>query len=328
VHYEPDILARVPWGDVKISRLLKLELPNEDLTGRHTRHGLSRERILQEGDEAAGERTPLLGEDPDYAFAAHHLLDVMPNPWRGNEISRKVFASLLKRYARQRVIESYVFVLDEMHRTLQEERDRLAREVFLEMIESGKMRFMVVTDEFSTEKIEFTKLPRKIVLPENEPRANRENATPFQMSLFDQMPASGFNGLEIAVATFLDAQEQLFFWYRNRSRHDYFVQGWQPHRIYADFIFTTARGLDESPEIDRVFVVETKGKHLAGVVAAGGKLTDTGYKRSVFDLCTSLAKQQQWSELVPYMTSRTMRFEVVDEDEWTARLSGLLSGSV
>jgi len=90
------------------------------------------------------------------------------------------------------------------------------------------------------------------------------------------MPASGFNGLERAVATFLDAREQLFFWYRNRSRHDYFVQGWQPHRICADFVFTTARGDEDEPEVDRVFVAETKVRHLAGVKDAEGKLTDTG----------------------------------------------------
>ena len=81
------------------------------------------------------------------------------------------------------------------------------------------------------------------------------------------MPASGFNGFECSVATFLEAQEQLFFWYRKeaRFRQDYFVQGWQPYRIYADFIFTTEREAEEESQIDRVFVVETKGKHLAGV---------------------------------------------------------------
>src|SRR5438874_10676553 len=139
------------------------------------------------------------------------------------------------------------------------------------------------------------------------------------------MPASAFNTTERAVATFLEAQEQLFFWYRNRSRHDYFVQGWQPNRIYADFIFTTAREAKEESEIDRVFVVETKGKHLAGVKDAEGKLTDTGYKRDVFDLCTKLGREKKWSELVPFMQSRSMRFEVVDEDGWKARLTELLS---
>lgn len=327
VHYEPDILARVPWGDVNIEPLLSLDLPNEDTTGRHTRHGLGREKILQEEElEAGGERLELDDDaEPDCAFAASHLLDVMPNPFRGNEIARKVFANLAQRYERRRLLDSYVFVLDEMHRRLLAERDRLARQVFQELLHDGTMRFMVVTDEFCREKIDFIKLPQKTAMSENEPRANRENGMPFQLSLFDQMPASGFNGLESAVATFLDAQEQLFFWYRNRSRHDYFVQGWQPHRIYADFIFTTAREAEEESEIDRVFVVETKGQHLAGVKDAEGKLTDTGYKRDVFDVCSRLATETSWSRLVPFMTSRKIRFEVVDEDGWKSRLSELMS---
>jgi type III restriction enzyme len=320
VHYEPDVLARVPWGNVKIDALLNLVLPDEDTTGRHTRHGLGREKILQE--EADMERGQPLeiaqGEEPDCAFAASHLLDVMPNPWRGNEIARKVFASLAKRYERRRILDCYVFVLDEIHRRLMEERDRLARQVFHTLLEDGTMRFMVVTDEFAL------RLPSSLTIPKLEPRANSEIGKQYQLSLFEDMPASGFNGLERSVATFLDAQEMLYFWYRNRSRHDYFVQGWQPHRIYADFIVTTSREGDEEPEIDRVFVVETKGRHLAGVNDATGKLTDTGYKRDVFDVCTRLAKEKSWSELVPFMTSRNLRFEVVDEDGWKARLTSML----
>lgn len=323
VHYEPDILARVPWGEVNIQPLLSLQLPDEDTTGRHTRHGLGRERILQEEEaQAEGERLELAEEaEPDCAFAASHLLDVMPNPWRGNEIARKVFANLAERYEPRRVLDSYVFVLDEMHRRLLVERDRLARQIFHGAARERDDAFMVVTDEFGW------RLPKVLTIPELEPRANSVIGKQYQLSLFEDMPGSAFNGLEQAVATFLDAQEQLFFWYRNRSRHDYFVQGWQPHRIYADFIFTTAREAEEESEIDRVFVVETKGKHLAGVKDAEGKLTDTGYKRDVFDVCSRLATETRWSELVPFMTSRRMRFEVVDEDGWKARLSELLSSN-
>lgn len=232
VHYEPDILARVPWGEVNIDRLLKLELPDEDATGRHTRHGLGNETILREEEAIErGEHVDMADdEEPDCAFAASHLLDVMPNPWRGNEIARKVFGSLAQRYGRRRILDGYVFVLDEMQRHLMKERDRLAREVFLEMLEGETMRFMVVTDQFAQ------RLPRKLTIPELEPRANSEIGKQYQLSLFEDMPATAFNGLERSVATFLDAQEQLYFWYRNRSRNDYFVQGWQPHRIYADFI--------------------------------------------------------------------------------------------
>ena len=58
---------------------------------------------------------------------------------------------------------------------------------------------------------------------------------------------------------------------------------------------------------------------------AEGKLTDTGYKRDVLTLCTQLAKQKKWSELAPFMQSRGMRYDVVDEDEWKARLRQLLN---
>ena len=201
VHYEPDILARVPWGEVKIDPLLKLELPDEDTTGRHTRHGLGTEKILQaEVEFERGERLELADdEEPDCAFAASHLLDVMPNPWRGNEIARKVFASLAKRYERRRILDSYVFVLDEMHRCLMEERDRLARGIFHDLLEDGTMRFLVVTDSFNREWTPMNangeedpptasensrsfasirgssfRLPRALTIPENEPRANSD----------------------------------------------------------------------------------------------------------------------------------------------------------
>jgi hypothetical protein len=67
-----------------------------------------------------------------------------------------------------------------------------------------------------------------------------------------------------------------------------------------------------------------KGKHLAGVKDAEEKLTNTGYKRDVFTLCTNLSKERKWSELVPFMQDKTMRFEVVDEDGWKAKLKKLL----
>jgi len=137
VHYEPDILARVAWGEVKIDALLKLTLPDEDTTGRHTRHGLG-EKVMQDDEFERAERLEMAGGDePNCAFAASHLLDVMPNPWRGNQIAREVFAKLAKRYDQRRILDSYVFVLDEMHRQLLAERDRLARHVFHGLLEKG-----------------------------------------------------------------------------------------------------------------------------------------------------------------------------------------------
>ena len=305
--------------------MFALKLPDEEVAGRSFRHGLG-ERVLQ-GEELERSEPIEIAEDeePDYAFAAAHLLDVMPNPWRGNEIARAVFSKLAKRYDKRRILGSYIFVLDEIHRNLLIERDRLARQIFHDLLADGTMRFMVVTDELASEKIEFNRLPKSQTISELEPRANRDTTNAqFELNLFEPMAASVFNPFERSVATFLDTQTQLYFWYRNRSRHDYFVQGWKPNRIYADFIFTTPREVEEEAEIDRVFVLEMKGKHLAGVKDAEDKLTDTGYKRDVFTTCTNLCKEKKWSQLVPFMQNKTMRFEVVDEDGWKARLKKLL----
>ena len=75
-----------------------------------------------------------------------------------------------------------------------------------------------------------------------------------------------------------------------RRRKDYFVQGWKPRRIYADFI-----------------------------------MADTNYKRSVFDLCSQHAKKTDWADFVPAMQGKVMRFEVVDEDEWEQRLNAMFA---
>ena len=51
---------------------------------------------------------------------------------------------------------------------------------------------------------------------------------------------------------------------------------------------------------------------------------DAEYKRSVFDICSEHARKADWAEFAPTMRSKVMRFEVVDEDEWQARLNGML----
>ncbi|MEY2499029.1 MAG: type restriction enzyme [Verrucomicrobiota bacterium] len=324
VHYEPDILARVPWGHVNPSPLYKLPLAEQPDRGIGYRVGLD-ERIITADPEEAGERLETSEADLDYAFAASHLLDVMPNPWRGNELARKVFSKLLARFDRKIVVQNFVLVLEEMHRELAKQRDHLAREVFEEMLTNGAMRFMVFAD--SLEPDGFNRLPQTLTLREKEPRAVKENNLQYELSLFEQMPERGFSSrLEQSVATFLEDQAPLYFWHRNRPRADYFVQGWKKNRIYSDFIFTASDPEEKGgASFNRVFVLETKGRHLAGVRDAEDELTDTGYKRDVFTLCTDLSKEKKWSDLVPFMQNKTMRFEVVDEDGWKARLSELLN---
>lgn len=316
-HYEADILSRVPWEKVDVSPLADLPLLAVKDKDVELRAGLD-ETALGDVESTAVALPATKTATLDYAFVAGHLIDVMPNPWRGHELAKRVFETLLKQHDRELVTDNFVFIVEELRKRLEAERDRLAEEVFRTLLKKDEMRFILVGDDLGLEHGLPNRLPKTIVREPGEKKATRDGGDQFELDLFNFVPAEGLNTLEQRVATYLDEQEDLLlFWYRNRSRRDYAVQGWKRGRIYADFIFATKA--DESPEeFDRVFVVETKGLHLK-------KFSDTDYKRSVFGICSELAKQKQWSAFVPAMSGSIMQFEVVDEEEWQKRLAGLLS---
>ena len=312
VHYEADILSRVPWDEVDVSALFDIELGAEGRRGFELRTGLEGNSPLIARESAAVRARA--GEGViDYYFAAAHLLDVMPNPWRGSEAAKRVFGALLEKYPGERVAANYMFVLERLRQHLQEQRDNLSRRVFAELLDAGTLRFIVVADD-----LRFNRLPRKIETAKGK-QANREDGGQYLLNLFERTNEDELNGLENKVATYLDQQERLFFWYRNRARKDYYVQGWKRGRIYADFIVTLQP--DEPGAGDafhRVFVVETKGLHLK-------EAEDTRYKRSVFDICSRHAMRKDWAEFVPAMRDKIVRFEIVDEGEWEQRLNAMLA---
>ena len=44
----------------------------------------------------------------------------------------------------------------------------------------------------------------------------------------------------------------------------------------------------------------------------------------MFSLCTREAKSRSWTEVGPAMKDKVLRFEVIDEDEWQAKLNEML----
>ena len=322
VRYETDILSRVPWDDVDVSPLFDLPLIQESDSDFDLRTGLDQggltDRVFVAGDGTTTEG----GDVIDYYFAAGHLLSVMPNPWRGAEAAQMVFEALLEKHPRQQVQASYMFVLEELRKRLEGERDRMSRSVFFDMLKRGVMRFLVVTDD-----LDFNRPPSKVEIGRAR-QANRPDGSQFRLSLYERTSEEEMNTLETKVATYLDQQARLFFWYRNRSRKDYYVQGWKPQRVYADFVFALKaegqEGQDDEAErsddkdFGDVFVLETKGLHLK-------QSEDTNYKRSVFSTCSEMAKQREWAEFAPAMRDKVVRFEVVDEDEWQQRLNAMLA---
>ena len=323
VHYEADILSRLPWDQIDLSPLDALTLTERRADDHRLRANLSATGHVLESEDGyrpeQGQNGASEGADygktsdpVDYFFAASHLLDIVPNPWRGRELAKQTFEGLLVHYPAPQVAANHTFVLEELRRQVESERDRLSQETFEALLKSSDIRFLVVSKDLG-----FNRLPEQIEVPKAK-LANRDDGAPYQQNLFDITTEDDLNQFENTVATYLDTQARLFFWYRNRARKNYYVQGWKPRKIYADFI-VTLRG--DEPEADddfhQVFVVETKGVQLKGA-------EDTEYKRSVFDICSEHARQTNWAEFVPTMQTKVVRFEVVDEEEWKTRLNEML----
>ena len=65
--------------------------------------------------------------------------------------------------------------------------------------------------------------------------------------------------------------------------------------------------------------METKGLHIKDNAK-------TEYIRKVFDICTKQAESRDWGELGLQMKDKVLRFEVLAEDEWEAKLNEILQG--
>jgi type III restriction enzyme len=314
VSYEMDIAARVPWSEANLAPVMQL-VPSMyeekdveiGVTLTDEKDGLVKRkdfRNLKEG-----------GIRVDPVFMTRQIGDIVPNPWQAHEFSLKVLNHFreigTKEDAERLIANNFVFLIEQLRKQLDEERDRLAERVFRSMLQKDELRFLIIGNNFDWS------FPKTIAVKPTARTLTRKDGSQLQLSLFEFVPEEEFNEPERAVAWYLENQRQLFFWYRNRARQDYSIQGWRQHRIYPDFIFT-ATNKEEANDYERVYVVETKGLHLKGNVR-------TDYVRKMFDICTRQAKTRNWNELGLQMKDKVLRFEVLAEDEWEAKLNEFLT---
>jgi type III restriction enzyme len=308
VNYEMDIASQIPWNDADLSALDSLTLSmleQKDIEQVATISDDQREVIKLKQSELL--KAGALHLDP--VFLARHLLDIVPNPWIAFEFGKMALNKMLKKFSERIVIDNFVFIIEELRKVLASEKDRLAEKVFRDMISQDKMHFLVVAGKLGY------KFPKQ--KKTHPPRLNKTTGDMLEKSLFDYVSRDDFDSdLERQVACYLDDQDKLFFWYRNVQKQDYGVQGWQKHRVYADFIFTDTDSNGNC--FNRVFVVETKGIHLKNS-------EDTEYKKKLFNVCNERAKETTLTELGLKLSAKQMSFLVIAEDEWQSRFNALFA---
>jgi type III restriction enzyme len=307
VNYDMDIASQIPWDQVDpptlYNNITLLMHEEKDVEQIATLSEDQREVIRLRQSELL--KAGALRLDP--VFLARHLLDIVPNPWVAYEFGRIVLNKLLIKNDQKVVINNFVFIIEELRKRLTSEKDRLAEEVFRDMISQDKMHFLVVANNLGY------KLPKRKKAP--SPWLTKSTGASLDRSLFDYVPAEDFNEMERRVAWYLDDQNKLLFWYRNVPKADYGVQGWRSHHVFADFIFTDK---SNGNGFNRVFVVETKGLHLKDA-------DRTDYTRKLFTVCNETAREMTLTELGLKLPSKQISFLVIDEAEWQNRFNALFS---
>ena len=304
VNYEMDILSRVDWTSVNLKGLADIPLAAMKAQEEKVTVGLSadKKKVIETKEFIAGEG----GLEINKVFITRQILDIIPNPWIAYDIGKTIIDIFLMKYDKKTVTNNLAYIIEELRKHLERERDRLAEQIFRELIEKKVLWFFLLVDKGG-----YALRKRRKVRKTSKSLVRQDN-TPIQRSLFDFIPEEEFNEMEKSVAIYLDEQEKLLWWYRNLSRQDYYVQGWKKHKIYPDFVFTD---IDDKRQNDynKVYVVETKGLHL--------KNEDTDYKKSIFDFCNKLGRQKDWRELNLEFAEKRIEFQVIFEDEWKRRIN-------
>lgn len=305
VNYEIDIASRIDWSKANIAGIFNLVLFETDDSDIERRVALNKEDIKQLIELKKSYKLRTGGFELDAVFFTRQLIDIVPNSWVAFSISEKVLKGFLKQNDEKLVIGNFVFIIESLRKLLEQEKERLAKEVFEKLIKDDKLRFLVISKDLGY------KLPESVKV--KGAKLWNKYDEPLQRSLFEHYPLNDFNEVEKKVAWYLDDQSKLFFWYRNVARRDYYVQGWRKEKVFPDFIFTTSGRND----FDKAYVVETKGLHLAGNA-------DTGYKTDLFNVCNDLAKEKDWNEFGLAFKDKEIQFEVVSDQEWQAKINEML----
>ncbi len=309
VDYEMDILRGVDWGAVSIDNVCNLALEKRTPEDREMVVGLSNDRnkVIEEKADLAKPASWHV----DRVFMTRQLLDIVPNPWIAHEISDKAIGVLTQKYGDEVVSFNLAYIIEQLRQRLEAELDRMGEQVFRDLVSRNILWFFLLVNKGGYA------LPPQMKIKSDSKQLNRLNGSQIQQSLFEVVPEDNVNGLEKSVALCLDEQVQLLWWYRNISRHDYFIQGWRKNKIYPDFIFTD-KSKKQPNDYDTVYVVESKGVQLKGN-------EDTTYKSSVFDYCNKLGTQKAWRELNAEFGDKQFEFHVVYGDEWRQKINEILA---
>jgi len=307
--YERDILYRLAWSTLDVKSLAEKLAEEVDAERSH----MLRLTLADGKDFLSASEVEAIQETVSFdpVYATRSVVDLVPNPWVARAVIGDLIRALKKRaFDDAKLGAASSYILEELRKWLQEQRDDLAEKQFMADVAKEKIQFRLRADR------ELWKIPKQIETdrPMNARQLARDSGGVTENSLFGPVYQDDFNGDEAGVACYLDEAKALRWWHRNVAKTgNYSVQGWKKNRVYPDFIFARER----TGQTDRILVWETKGDQLEGNL-------DTEYKRRLLQTISANYRAEDGikageMELVG-QAGETVQCELILMREWKTEI--------
>jgi type III restriction enzyme len=246
------------------------------------------------------------GDQVSLSYMTRRFAEVIDNPFLARRKAEEYLGVLRKRLSLEKVQAHFGFIVAQLVDILNKHRIEQEEAVFRQRLSSGKLILAASDDEKTGYSI-----------PKQDIVSVDRTANVYSKNLFEDFESSALTPLERTVADTLDEQEKLVWWFRNKvSRGWYAIQGWRKYKIHPDFVAAKKKA-DGSLEL--VYVLESKGEHLAGN-------DDTTYKDKVMQEMTKTKVETYQMEIKFGKVNDRAEFYVVEQGNEESKIRTLFVG--
>jgi len=211
-------------------------------------------------------------EEINIDYLTRRYAELTENAFYARKLAVSHTETLITSIGKARVEENFGYISAFLYNLLSEVKLKEEESLFLSYLNSNKIVLAVSNDK---------ELGFRIPNEDNIVVGRMPN--PYKYYLFEDVDLASMNSLEQKIGDILDKQERILWWFRNKvSRNGYSIQGWQEYKLRPDFVAAKKNNQDE---LELVYILESKGEHLAGNA-------DTVYKQKVLNIMTEQKKKK------------------------------------
>ena len=211
-------------------------------------------------------------EEINIDYLTRRYAELTENAFYARKLAVSHTETLIKSIGKAEVEENFGYVSAFFYNLVSEVKLEKEESLFLSYLNSNKIVLAVSNDK----ELGFR-------IPNEDTIVVGRMPNPYKYYLFEDVDLSLMNSLERKVGDILDKQKRILWWFRNKvSKSCYSIQGWHEYKLRPDFV---AAKKNVQGELELVYILESKGEHLAGNA-------DTVYKQKVLNIMTEQKKKK------------------------------------